>query len=387
MADPHRFILTTPVLPWPTDQGSKYFQLEVARGLLSLGPVCWVTREIGDQEAAIGKLRGEGFDLRLDHSFRDRSPLARLRRRVGIDLRARLRSIPRDESFVCTPRVRGAVRAALAASPGAVGVSAYWSATPVLEDFAPGRRVYVVSDIDSVRESRGPGSFDPDGRVAAAERRALGRVDLALTLSDEDREDALALMAGRPAPRFGRCPVSIEIPPEPLPFNPSGDLLVYGHWEAPFNRDGLQWFLSAIWPTLREHPSAPRLRIVGRGERIAVDDERVTWVGYVHDLGAELSAARAVLIPLRYASGLRYRLLESFAHARCVLATAVAARGSGARAGEQYLEVGDAASWSAALDRVSPSLAIDAYRWVFENHSRAGLAERWSRALTPVLSA
>ena len=47
------FILTTPVLPWPTDQGSKYFQLEVARGLLSVGPVVWVTREIGDQALAI----------------------------------------------------------------------------------------------------------------------------------------------------------------------------------------------------------------------------------------------------------------------------------------------------------------------------------------------
>ena len=31
MADQPRFILTSPVLPWPADQGSKQFQLEVAR--------------------------------------------------------------------------------------------------------------------------------------------------------------------------------------------------------------------------------------------------------------------------------------------------------------------------------------------------------------------
>lgn len=388
MAGPPRFVLTTPVLPWPPDQGSKTFQLEVARGLLEVGPVCWVTREVGDQAGALARLRAEGFDLRLDHSFRDRSPLARLRRRVATDLRAARRRVPRDESFVCSPGVWRNVRAALREKPDAVGVAAYWSATPVLEEFAPGRRVYVVSDIDSVRESRRPGRADPEGWVAAAERRALSRADLALVLSEEDREDALQLLGSAPAPRFGRCPVSIGIPAEPLPFAPGGDLLLYGHWEAPFNRDGLEWFLGSIWPALRERRPESRLRIVGRGEPVALEDPRVTWVGFVEDLSAELAAARAVLIPLRYASGLRYRLLESFAHARCVLATEVAARGSGAVAGEHYLEVSaDPASWAAALDRVDPALAIDAYRWVQKNHSRSGLGERWARALAPVLPA
>ncbi|RKZ15760.1 hypothetical protein DRQ53_08110, partial [bacterium] len=258
------------------------------------------------------------------------------------------------------------------------------SATPVLEGFGVGQRVYAVSDVDSAREGRGPGS---DARVAAAERRAFQRVDLALTLSDEDREDAMALLAGGLAPRFGRCPISIEVPPAPLPAVPDGDLLLYGHWEAPFNRDGLRWFLRDIWPALREHPSAPRLRIVGKGAPEPIDDDRVIWAGFVDDLQAELAAARAVLIPLRYASGLRYRLLESFAHARCVLATEVAARGSGAVAGEHYLQVDDAASWSSALDRLDPSLASNAYDWVNANHSRAGLAGRWSSALAPVLPA
>lgn len=379
-----RFILTTPVLPWPTDQGSKYFQLEVARGLLSLGPVAWVTREIGDQTAAIDRLGAEGFDLRLDHSFRDRSLPARLRRRIGIDARAWRSGVAREESYVCSPAVRDLVARARVEFPEALGVAAYWSATPVLESFPRGGRVYAVSDIDSERERRGPGA---DARVAVSERNALGRVDLALTLSDEDRSDALALLGGRPAPLFGRCPVSIEIPPVPLEPAPGGELLLYGHWAAPFNRDGLRWFLAEIWPRLREHPSAPRLRVVGKGAPEPIDDPRVTWVGYVGDLAREFARARAVLIPLRYASGLRYRLLESFAHARCVLATPVAAQGSGAQPDRHYLEVDDAESWLAALDRLDPSLGIDAYDWVTKNHSRAGLAKRWARALAPVLPA
>jgi hypothetical protein len=278
--------------------------------------------------------------------------------------------------------VRRLVNEARNEFPEALGVSAFWSATPVLESFPRGRRVYAVSDVDSVRESRGPGA---DARIARAERQALGRVDLALTLSDEDRVDALELLAGQPAPEFGRCPVSISIPDSPLPAAPDGDLLLYGHWEAAFNRDGLRWFLNEIWPTLRDHSSEPRLRIVGKGTPESIDDPRVTWVGYADDLQVELARAKAVLIPLRYASGVRYRLLESFAHARCVLATEVAARSSGATPDLHYLEVGDGASWVSALDRLDPSLGIDAFDWVTKNHSRAGLAERWSRALAPVL--
>jgi hypothetical protein len=386
MDDRHRFILTTPVLPWPTDQGSKYFQLEVARGLLSVGPVCWVTREIGDQSAAIEKLTAEGFDLRLDTSFRDHSPLVRLRRRIGIDVRAWREGTARDESFVCTPEVRRLVAQTRKKSPGAFGVAAYWSATPVLSQFPEGRRIYAVSDIDSVREARGQKKDRAAGRVADAERRALGRADLALTLSEEDREDALLLLDGAPAPEFGRCPVSIQIPEQPLAAPNDGDLLLYGHWEAPFNRDGLRWFLREIWPQLREHSSAPRLRIVGKGDPEPLDDPRATWVGFVDDLETEFTRARAILIPLRYASGLRYRLLESFAHARCVLATEVAARGSGAVAGRHYLEVSDAVSWLTALDRLDGALAGDAFNWVTRNHSRAGLTERWTRALAPVFS-
>jgi hypothetical protein len=383
MADAHRFVLTTPVLPWPTDQGSKYFQLEVARGLLSLGGVCWVTREIGDQSAAIERLRGEGFDLRLDHSFRNRSLPARLGRRLLTEWRARTDGVAREEVFVCTPEVRRLVAQARGEAPRAIGVSVYWSATPVLETFSDGRRVYAVSDIDSIRESRGPRAADL--RVAESERRALQRADLALLLSEQDRADALELLAGSYAPRFGRCPVSIEIPAAPPPQAAGGALLVYGHWEAAFNRDGLRWFLHEIWPKLRAHPSKPRLRIAGAGDPEAVADERVEWVGFVPDLQAELARSRAVLIPLRYASGLRYRLLESCAHARCVLATEVAARGSGAVDGEHYLKVSDPASWAAALDRLDPSLAKRAYEWVCQEHSRAGLADRWARALAPVL--
>ena len=344
----------------------------------------WVTREIGDQAAAIEKLRGEGFDLRLDHSFRDRSPMARLRRRAGIDLRALRTGTAREEQFVCTPEVRRLVDAAREEFPDAVGAAAYWSATPVLERFAAGRRVYVVSDIDSMRERRGGGRVP--GRVAAAERRALARVDLALMLSEEDREDALALLGGAKPPTFGRCPVSIEIPSVVRTELPHGDMLLYGHWEAPFNRDGLKWFLDEVWPVLRDHPDQPRLRLVGKGIPDLPADERIVPVGFVDDLAAEIARARAVLSPLRYASGMRYRLLESFAHGKCVIATTVAARGSGAEPGRHFLEADTPAAWLAALDRIDAAVAIDARRWVANNYSRERLAERWAAALSPVLS-
>jgi len=106
-------------------------------------------------------------------------------------LGARGGGLARDEVFVCSGRGRELVADTRAEFPDAVGGAVYWSGTPVLDQFEPGRRLYAVSDFDSVRESRGPGA---DERVAAAERRALARTDLALLLSEQDRTDAMALL-------------------------------------------------------------------------------------------------------------------------------------------------------------------------------------------------
>lgn len=355
-------VFVTPVLPWPADQGSRQFQLEAARALATVGPVTWISRVVGEQGAAETRLREEGFDLRLDRAFASRSPWARVRRRVRIDLASGWSREPREAHFVSSPGVRSLVAAVAREKPDAWYVGAYWSTVRALERAPEGRRLLLAADVESDAARRGlelGGASRRErervNRLAKAEARAFAQVDDVLCLTDDDVSTARRLLDAR-APgsdtRIGRWPVGLPMA-EPCAWPPPTEaprLLLYGHWAAAFNRDGLEWFVGDVWPAIRRaHPSVT-LRVVGRGaESIGRRIDGVEWVGYVDDLRPELERAHGVVIPLRYAGGLRYRLIEALASGRPVVCTPVAAAGAEAEIGRTHLEAQTPDAWVDAV--------------------------------------
>jgi glycosyltransferase involved in cell wall biosynthesis len=110
-----------------------------------------------------------------------------------------------------------------------------------------------------------------------------------------------------------------------------------------------------------EVPGA-RLLLCGGGvpARVAaLHGDGVEVTGHVADLAAALAAATVVALPLRGGGGLRGKLLEAWAAARPVVATAVAVEGFAAADGEHFLLANDAAAFAAALVRClrEPGLA------------------------------
>lgn len=389
MSSDRPIVYVTPVLPWPANQGSRQFQLEAARALATVGPVTWITRTIGDQAEAEQQLRAEGFDLRLDRSFTSRAPWLRLRRRVRIDAAAAWRREPREVHFVSSAGVRARVADAARAVPEAWFVGAFWSTVRALREAPVGRRVLLASDVESDRATQAR-AFDDAGRAHAREARRLENVELEafttvedlLCLTGEDERAARALLERR-APNAGtrvdRWPVGLRIE-EPVSWPPPEDpieLLVYGHWAADFNRDGLGWFLRDVWPALRRARPEISLRVVGRGaEDLRRTIEGVTWVGYVHDLRSELTRCRAVVIPLRYAGGFRYRLVESLGLGRPVVCSPVAALGAEARVDVTHLEADGADAWIEAVGRCldpvhAEALRTEGRRWALESYGTA----------------
>lgn len=384
MSSARPIVYVTPVLPWPANQGSRQFQLEAARALATVGPVTWITRTIGEQAEAEEQLRGEGFDLRLDRSFTSRAPWARLRRRVRIDTAAAWRREPREVHFVSSPGVRARVAEAARSQPDAWFVGAFWSTARAVREAPSGRRVLLASDVecDRAEQARAIGDVVP-GREARhledVEAEAFALVDDVLCLTGEDERAARELLARR-APsattRVARWPVGLRIDDPvawPVPEG-SNELLVYGHWAADFNRDGLAWFLREIWPMVRRARPDLALRVVGRGaDALRRNLDGVTWVGYVHDLRSELTRCRAVVIPLRYAGGFRYRLVESLGLGRPVVCSPVAALGAEAVAGKTHLEAETAEQWVEAIGRSldpkdAAALRSEGRRWALETY-------------------
>jgi len=111
------------------------------------------------------------------------------------------------------------------------------------------------------------------------------------------------------------------------------EFVFLGLLSLPHNHDAVTSFLRQCMPdVLRRLPDA-RLRIVGRGARpellaaAAPFADTVRIEGYVPDLADLLSRACAMLVPLRFGSGIKIKVLEALAHGVPVVATPVGAEG------------------------------------------------------------
>lgn len=404
-----RFVLSTTLLPWPANQGSRRFTLELARSLLALGQVRWISRAGAGSEAARQQLQSEGFQIRLDQDWADLRAFSRLRRRLDSSLRSWRENVPRIQIFACTERMQEMVREEVAADPEAIVVGPFWYQSAAVALGPAGRRVLVLSDLEYQREAARLNS-DPEGplpriaeRLRRAEKKALLSCDALLCLTEDDMRlasHALDTMPGKKRPALGVWPAVVPVrtnPLDPAPRKAEAPQrwLCYGHWSASFNRDGLVRFLQESWPAiLRGIERPPELRVAGAGLgsklRRIIEKAGAVAVGWVDDLERELAACDAVVVPLEYAGGLRYRMLEAQAAGRPVICTPVAARGSGAEAGTHYLQAENPAEWARAWRFLedperSSELSVAGYEFVRANYGPDSRGERLHRVLNETL--
>jgi glycosyltransferase involved in cell wall biosynthesis len=79
------------------------------------------------------------------------------------------------------------------------------------------------------------------------------------------------------------------------------------------------------------------------------NDPRIRVIGPVEDAVAAIAAARVVVVPLRFGSGTRFKILEAWAAERAVVSTTIGAEGLGARDGEQLSIADDPARFRSAV--------------------------------------
>ncbi len=132
---------------------------------------------------------------------------------------------------------------------------------------------------------------------------------------------------------------------QPLSEGPVPTVVFVGWMRHLPNPDAVSWFLSDIWPLIRERDAAVRFAIVGKAlpdslRRRAEADDRVDYHGYVDDVRRHVGQAWISIAPLRIGSGTRLKILESMALGTPVVATAVGAEGIDATDGV-HLRIAD----------------------------------------------
>lgn len=334
-----------------------------------------------------------------------------------------------QESALFSPRIRDQVAATLEE----VGADLEIFDTVRMGQFAeliprrPGvRRVAYLDDLFSVRYDRmlqlmreHPATdFDPLGdfrthlpswavggverrwvrrALLAWERRAVARredemaraFDSVLLISPEEvRHLAVRVPGARveelppsvAARRYERCPD----PTRPV-------FVLMGLLTLAHNADAARVFLESCMSEVRRRLPEARVHIVGRGAQASLEEAArayggaVSVDGYVADLDALLSRATALVMPLRFGSGIKIKVIEAFAHGVPVISSPVGAEG--VRTGPAYgvLVASDPQAVADAMVELADperndALSAAARRHYEEHYSVEACARQYARA-------
>jgi hypothetical protein len=214
---------------------------------------------------------------------------------------------------------------------------------------------------------------DEARKMAVFEARAIRAAAATVVLTQPDAE-TLGGGAGAASRRITvvRPPFPQVLPwyDEPLEGNPPIVVLT-GGWLP--NRDSLSWFLEEIWPgILGANPDA-HAHIFGPDG--GASGPSVSCHPAPADSKQFFRPGTILAVPLRIASGIRMKILESWARRVPVIATPTAVRGLEDIGNDGYLLASNGAEFGSAVERLrrSPKVAqelIDAGQETLADHFR-----------------
>jgi glycosyltransferase involved in cell wall biosynthesis len=150
----------------------------------------------------------------------------------------------------------------------------------------------------------------------------------------------------------------------------------------PPNGDAACFLASEIAPRLAERVAGVQVRLVGVvAPPLAAelsDPPLVTVLGAVPEMAEELARTDLVIVPLRFGSGTRIKILEAFAHRIPVVSTSLGAEGLGVTHGVHLLLADDA---SGIADACASVLSDTELREAIVENAHALFSERFESSV------
>lgn len=191
-------------------------------------------------------------------------------------------------------------------------------------------------------------------KLKAYEIKTLNEVNGIAAISEEDRKRFLSLGVNRP----------IETIPFGIDFNqydekriekPEMALFHLGSMDWSPNLEGIQWFLSDIWPKIRAQRPYLKLYLAGRNmpfEQFKNKHENVEVIGEVEDAKTFMSSKAIMIVPLLSAGGVRVKIIEGLAIGKVIVSTSIGAEGTDCTDNENILIADTPSEWVKAIDKL-----------------------------------
>lgn len=167
-------------------------------------------------------------------------------------------------------------------------------------------------------------------RIQRFEKWLCHTVDGVIAVSEEDR-DLLIQHHGAPIYVMSNGIFVDEYTPPPDNTRHENELVYTGKMDYRPNVDAIEWFASAILPTIHEQQPDIQLTIVGRNPHPRIqpyaEQDAITITGWVDSVQPYLHAATIFIVPLRMGSGTRLKILEAMASGCAIISTSIGAAG------------------------------------------------------------
>jgi glycosyltransferase involved in cell wall biosynthesis len=187
-----------------------------------------------------------------------------------------------------------------------------------------------------------------------------------------------------------------DIPSAPTGFKSPCMYLAGTFWLGSPMEDAARWIVENVLPTVRRAIPNIHFYIVGSGsDHILADlqDPGITVTGRLDSVLPWLGHADVTLVPLRYESGTRFKILEAGACRRPVVSTTLGAEGIPVTHGHDILIADEAEEFSHAVVRIirdsqlGRDLGENLYRLISANYSIEALEEEGRDILSYLLQA
>ena len=149
-------------------------------------------------------------------------------------------------------------------------------------------------------------------------------------------------------------------------------------WEA--NLDGLLWFIEKVWPQLEAKHDDLKFYIIGKRPPVrlreaAAKHRRIILTGFVEDPEEYYTSCRVLVVPLRFGSGIKVKILDGMYRGIPCVTTAIGTEGLQVTHGREMSVVSGAQAFATETSR----LLSDEAAWTqMSTAARKRAAERYT---------
>jgi glycosyltransferase involved in cell wall biosynthesis len=177
-------------------------------------------------------------------------------------------------------------------------------------------------------------------KLLAYEAKLSGMFDVNVFVAQTDEQ---TLMGRVPGLRTAIVPNGVDIEYfTPNQGKDSPALIYTGGMNMFANRDAVMFFLSEVWPLIRNQVPEVRFFVVGQDPpkellELAARDPQIVVTGYVNDVRPLVWDATVYVVPLRVGGGTRLKVLDAMAMGKAMVSTSIGCEGLEVRPDEHLL--------------------------------------------------